>query len=259
MEIPWAGWAGFEICAIHCARDSCDYLVGGGRGKKQGKSTRERERNVSLSCLGVHNPSLGLHSDEQQTTEWSQTQQKIREKQQPSLGTSQNLRIQDTVILPLLLLSASCCPRNRDGKSGEDSVFLQAHRADLRKIMVSPDFAEPHLQIRHQGSSSSEMYNNDEKNILHNLTYLSKFFLFNGGVRVRLLPQCAGWINQFSSAPALCVSGRSYSLHSNVIISTFISLFSPPWALVSFHATVYLHYIQFMPLAILRDFPHTIL
>lgn len=29
--------------------------------------------------------------------------------------------------------SASCCPRNRDWKPGQDSVFLWAHRTDLRK------------------------------------------------------------------------------------------------------------------------------
>lgn len=62
----------------------------------------------------------------------------IREKQQPSLGTSQTLRIQPTVIFVIIIAeSAACCPRNRDWKSGEDSVFLQAHRADLRKSWCS--------------------------------------------------------------------------------------------------------------------------
>lgn len=63
----------------------------------------------------------------------SQNHQKIREKQQPRLGTFQTLRIKATVILPLILLSLLPFVQERDWKSGQDSVFLWVHRADLRK------------------------------------------------------------------------------------------------------------------------------
>lgn len=200
--------------------------------------------HVSISYLGVHNPSIA-----QQRTTDNRVKSDSSENEGETAAKSGNLP--DPEDQGYNYLAISCCPRNGDWKSGKGSVFLWAHRADLRKswcpLMLQNHICRAGTRATAPQKCTTAMKKTYSITSLtcQNFSYLMA--VSESGFSLIVL----GELINFSLLQPMCVRQElptAFKCYGFDIHQHFLSSLNTS---ESFHATVYLQY-RFMPLAILE-------